>query len=241
LVRRQSTCTSRSISLAADDRVQRAFLGQFGQVAAEAVQRRGLALAASCPRPPAPAAGPPPPAPTALPSPPSPGAEQVEHLLADLLELEAQVHQHLRGHAVVLAQQAEQQVLGAHVVVVEVAGLFDGVLDDLLGARRLRQLAHGDHLGAGLDQLLDLEADLAQVHIEVLQHVGADARAFLHQAEQDVLGPDVLVVEPLGFLVGQGHDLAGSVGETLKHAAIAAESAGRPKRISGRGGYGGNY
>jgi predicted secreted protein len=48
-------------------------------------------------------------------------AEQVEDLLADLVELEAEVHQHLRRDAVVLTQQAEQQVLGADVVVVEAA------------------------------------------------------------------------------------------------------------------------
>ncbi len=145
------------------------------------------------------------------------GAEQVQHLLADLLELEPEVHQHLGGDAVVLAQQAEQQVLGADVVVVEVARFLDGVLDDLLGPRRLGQLAHRDHVGAALDELLDLEPDLAQIDVEVLEHVGADARAFLDQAEQDVLGPDVLVVEPLGLLVGQGHDLSRSIGEPFKH------------------------
>jgi hypothetical protein len=140
-------------------------------------------------------------------APPPPGAssalgaraEQVEHLFADLFELEAEVHQHLGRHAVLLAEQAEQQVLGADVVVVEVAGLFDRVFDHLLGPRGLRQLAHGDHVGAALDELLDLQADLAQVDVEVLQHVGPDARSFLDQAEQDVLGADVFVVEPLGL------------------------------------------
>jgi hypothetical protein len=154
-------------------------------------------------------------------SPDGAGAEQVQDLLADLFELEAEVHEHLRGDAVVLTQQAEQQVLGADIVVVEVARLFDGVLDDLLGAGRLGQLAHRDHLGAGLDELLDLEADLAQVDIEVLEDVGPDAGAFLDQPEQDVLGPDVLVVEPLGFLVGQGHDLACAIGEAFEHSTDA--------------------
>ena len=148
------------------------------------------------------------------------GAEEIEHLLADLFELEPEVHQHLGGDAVVLTKQAEQEVLGADVVVVEVAGLLDRVLDDLLGPRRLGQLAHGDHLGAALDELLDLEADLAQVDVEVLEDVGADSGALLDEAEQDVLGPDVLVVEPLGLLVGEGHHLAGSVGESFEHGNL---------------------
>jgi hypothetical protein len=170
-------------------------LGQFGQVAAEAVERRRLGSCRPCRRADAATAAGAGRAFFALDA----GAEQVEDLLADLFELEAQVHQHLGGDAVLLAQQAEQQVLGADVVVVEVAGLFDRVLDDLLGPRRLGQLAHRDHLGAALDELLDLEADLAQVHAEVLEHVGADARAFLDEPEQDVLGADVLVVESAGL------------------------------------------
>jgi hypothetical protein len=86
-----------------------------------------------------------------------------------------------------------------------------------LARGRLRQLAHRDHVGAALDQLLDLQADLAQVHVEVLEHVGPDPRAFLDQPEQDVLGADVFVVEPLGLLVGQGHHLPRPIGEAFEH------------------------
>ena len=71
--------------------------------------------------------------------------------------------------------------------------------------------------GPALDELLDLQADLAEIDIEVLQHVGRDPAAFLDQAQQDVLGADVFVVEPLGLLVGQLHDLSGAVGESLVH------------------------
>ena len=147
-------------------------------------------------------------------------AQQVQHFLADFFELQAQVHQHLGGHAFLLAQQAQQDVLGADVVVVQVAGLFHRVLDDLLGPRRLRQLAHRDHVGAALDELLDFEADLAQIDVEVLQHVGRHAAAFLDQAQQDVLGADVFVVEPLRLLIGQLHDLAGTVGKSFVHVAL---------------------
>src|SRR4029079_16347722 len=88
-------------------------------------------------------------------------AQQVENFLADLFQLEAEVHEHLSGDALLLAKQSKQNVLGAHVVMVQVASLFHRVLDDLLGPRRLRQLAHRDHIRATLNQLLDLEADLA--------------------------------------------------------------------------------
>ena len=71
--------------------------------------------------------------------------------------------------------------------------------------------------GPGLDDLLDLQADLAQVDVEVLQDIGGDADPFLDQAQQDVLGADVLVVEALRLLVGQLHHLAGPVGESFVH------------------------
>ena len=144
-------------------------------------------------------------------------AQQVQHFFADLFQLQSQVHQHLSGDTFLLAQQAQQNVLGTDVVVVQVARFLHRVLDDLLGARCLRQLAHGDHFRAALDQLLDFQADLAQIHIEVLEHVGSDAASFLDQPEQNVLGADVLMIEPLGFLIGQLHDLSSAVCETFVH------------------------
>ena len=157
--------------LAADDRIELAFAGQFGQVAAEAVQRRGLALAFlalfflclgffafhTC-------------------------SQKVENLLPHFFQLQTQIHQHLGRYAVVLAKQAEQKMFRAYIIVIEVPRFLDGVFDDLLGPRGLGQLAHRDHVGAALDELFDFEPDLAQVDVEVFQDVGADAAAFLDQA-----------------------------------------------------------
>src|SRR5262249_12224557 len=195
--------------VASDDGVELALAGQLGQVAAEAVQSRRLRLALG-----------------RLPLTAAAFAafigfhvvpQQVQDFLADVFEAQAEVHQDLGGDALLLAQESQQQVLGADVVVAEVARLLDGVLDDLLGPRRLRQLAGRADLGARLDELLDLQADLAEVDVEVLQHVGGDAGALLDQAQEDVLRADVLVVEPLRLLVGQLHHLAGTVRESLIH------------------------
>src|SRR5262249_49517295 len=65
--------------------------------------------------------------------------------------------------------------------------------------------------------LLDLQTDLAEVDVEVLQDVGGNAGALLDEAQQDVLGADVFVVEALGLLVGQLHHLAGAVGKAFIH------------------------
>ena len=122
--------------LAADHRVELALPGQLGQVAAEAVQGGGFRLAAL--RAVA-AAGSAAAARRRRPLAPFGAfhavAQQVQHFLADFFQLQPEVHQHLGGHAFLLAQQAQQDVLGADVVVVQVAGLFHRVFDDLLGPR----------------------------------------------------------------------------------------------------------
>ena len=145
-------------------------------------------------------------------------AEQVQHFFSYVFEFQPEVHQDLRGHTFLLTDQPQEQVFGADVVVVEVPRLFHRVLDHLLGARRLWQLAHRDHVRSRLNDLLNLKANLAEIDIKVLQHVGGNAGTFLHQSKQDVLGADVFVIEPLGLLIGQLHYLAGAISESLVHA-----------------------
>ena len=144
-------------------------------------------------------------------------AQEIQHFLADVFELEPEIHQHLGSNALLLAQQPQQDVFRADVVVVEISGLLHRVLDDLLGAGCLRQLAHGHHVGTALDQFFDLQADLPQIDVEVLQDVRRNATPLLDQSQQDVFGADVFMVEPLRLLVGQLHDLPGAIGEAFVH------------------------
>ena len=52
---------------------------------------------------------------------------------------------------------------------------------------------------AALHDLLDFEPNLPQIDVEILEHIGRDAGAFLDQAEQNVFRADVLVVERWAF------------------------------------------
>jgi hypothetical protein len=84
-------------------------MGLLGEVAAELVQhqrRRRSALAATARRP---LGGL-----LALVA-----RQQLQHLLADSVEIGPQLDQHLRRDALALTDQAEQDVLGADVVVAE--------------------------------------------------------------------------------------------------------------------------
>ena len=67
--------------------------------------------------------------------------------------------EHAGGDALALADEAEEQVLGADVVVAEAAGLVDRQLDDALGARRQADLAD-DRAIAAADDELDRRPDL---------------------------------------------------------------------------------
>src|SRR6266478_5670145 len=99
----------------------------------------------------------------------------------------------------------------------EIASLLYRAFDDFLGLWRSEQLTHNHRVGYGLDDFLDLQPDLAEVDVEVFEDVGCDSGALLDQAEEDVLGVDVLVVEALRLLVGELHHLAGPIGKALVH------------------------
>ena len=134
LVRRQRTCMTRSVSRgAADDRVELLLAGELGEVAAELVEHeraRRAALAASRRRgggagllagwPPRRALV---------------AREQLDDLLADPRQVGAELHEHLGGDALALTDEAEQDVLGADVVVAELQRLAERQLEDLLGPR----------------------------------------------------------------------------------------------------------
>ena len=137
----------------------------------------------------------------------------------------AELHEHLGGDALALADEPEEDVLGADVVVAELQRLPERELEDLLGARREGDVAR--RRGAALaDDLLDLRADGLEGDAEGLEGLGGDAFALVDQPEQDVLGADVAVVEEASLLLGQDHHSAGPVGEPFEQGVPPPEGIG---------------
>ena len=151
--------------------------------------------------------------------------QQLDHLLADPAGVSAQLDEHLGGDALALADQAEQDVLGADVVVTELQRLPQRQLQDLLGAR-----SEGDVPGRSLLALAgdppDVLADRLQADPQRLQRPGGDAVALADQAEQDVLGADVVVAEHPGLFLSQDRNPPRPVGEPLEHL-VAPSPSGR--------------
>ena len=127
------------------------------------------------------------------------------------------------------ADQAQQQVLGADVVVAQPAGLVDGQLDDALGARGQADLAD-DRAIAAADDELDRGPDLGELDVHVLEHARSDALALADEAEQQVLGADVVVVEPLRLVLRKRQDLARAVRE-LVESIHRSNACSLPERL----------
>ena len=142
--------------------------------------------------------------------------QQLDDLLAHARQVGAELDQHLGGHALALADQAEQDVLGADVLVAELQGLAQRVLQHLLGARGERDVP-ARRLRAAADDVDDLAAHGLQRNAHGLQGLRRDAVALADEAQQDVLGADVIVVELACLVLRQDDDAPGAVGEPLEH------------------------
>ena len=86
------------------------------------------------------------------------------------------------------------------------------------------------------DDLLDLGAHGLQRDVEALERLGGDALALVDEAEQDVLGADVVVGEHAGLFLGQHDHPPGSVGEPLEHAHRSPEASSRLAPAAGTDG-----
>ena len=185
--------------LSPDDRIELARTRGLGQIDAEGIDGRGLGRALRLLRR----------------TDRGRLREDPDDLVADLVEVHAERLEHAGGDALALADEPEQQVLGADVVVAEAARLVDGQLDDALRARGQPNLTD-DGAIAPPDDELDRGADLGELDVHVLEHARGDALALAHQPEEQVLRADVVVVEPLRLVLRQCQDFARPVRELVE-------------------------
>ena len=209
--------------LSADDGIQLSCTGGVGEVDAELVDGRGLAGALRL------LGG-------------RPGGRALrqdpDDLVADLVEVHAERLQHAGGDPLALADEAQEQVLRADVVVPQPAGLVDGQLDDALRARRQADLAD-DRAVAATDDELDRRPDLGQLDVHVLEDARGHTLALADEAQEQVLRADVVVVEPLRFVLRECQDLARPVRELVEaihrsnaRSVIAAPRSGAPAMLA---------
>ena len=146
------------------------------------------------------------------------GARLGQHpddLVADLVQVHAQRLQDPRRDALALADESQQQVLRADVVMAQPAGLVDGQLDDPLRARGQTDLAHYRPVTPPDDEL-DSGPHLGQLDVHVLEHARSHALALADESQEQVLRADVVVVEPLRLVLGKRQDLACAISELVE-------------------------
>ena len=135
--------------------------------------------------------------------------------MADLVEVDAERLEDTGGDPLALADEAEEQVLRADVVVAEATRLVDGQLDDPLRARGEADLAD-DRAIAAPDDELDRGPDLGQLDVHVLEHARGHTFALADEAQEQMLRADVVVVEPLRLVLSQCQDLARAIRELVE-------------------------
>ena len=141
--------------------------------------------------------------------------QDADDLVAHLVQVDAQALQDARGDALALADETQQQVLRADVVVAEPARLVDRQLDHPLGARRQAHLADDGAVPAADDELHG-RPHLGQLDVHVLEHARGDALALADETQQEMLRADVVVVEPLRLVLRERQDLARAIRELVE-------------------------
>src|SRR5262245_7209337 len=169
------------LGLATDDRIQLPLAGLLGEVAAELIEqlRRLRLFAGRCG--------------AALLS-PAGAREHADDLVANLVRIRVEVEQDARSNTFVLAHEAEQDVLGADVVVTEAERFAQRELQHLLRARREWNLT-GRDLVALADDACNLCAHFLDGDVERLEDARRKTLLFPKEPEQDVLSADVVVLE----------------------------------------------
>ncbi|CRH69961.1 Uncharacterised protein [Chlamydia trachomatis] len=74
-----------------------------------------------------------------------------------------------------------------------------------------------NRLFAFADDLNDGRTDVAIVNVHHRERLRGDAFTFGDQAEQKVLSPDVVVLEPARFILREDDDAPSSVGKPFEH------------------------
>ena len=117
-------------------------------------------------------------------------------------------------------------MFGTDVAVIEIASFRHRELKHFFGARGIRQIRSGGLCRLSLlDGVLDLLGYVVEIHVQVLQHRCRNALTLADQAEQDMLGAHILVMQACRFLACHRENLPHPLGEVV--------AVHRPLRVVG--------
>jgi len=146
------------------------------------------------------------------------------------------------GDAVALAGQAEQQVLGADPVLLQLPGLAGGQAEherDRLGHGQVAdgQLASGSGLPldqARADGLLDPAADGLDLDPLLAEGGRGQALGVAEEGQQEMLGLDPVTPEPSGLPEGMPDRVLGALGDPHRRHLPGRSATAYPRRATGQ-------
>ena len=156
--------------------------------------------------------------------------QQLDHLLPDPVQVGPEPDQDLCGNALAFPDEPQQDVLGTDVVVAKLQRLAQRELKDLLGPRRERYVTRW-RLLALADDLFNLLSHRFEAYPERFKRLGSYALALMDEAEQDVLGADVVVVEHPGLFLCQDNNPPRPVGKPLEHLVAPHRAVGEAPKL----------
>ena len=134
------------------------------------------------------------------------------------------LHEDRGRDGLLLAQDAEQQVLGADVLVEQPLGFFGRILQHALGLGAERDLDRGRDLLAEDRAAFDLLADVFERQVRAREDPAGEPLAFAHQPQQQVLGLNGDAAELAGLVAGEEDNPPGPFGVAFEHPAYLGES-----------------
>ena len=143
--------------------------------------------------------------------------------MAGLFDINIEILKYARGHSVAFTQEPQQNVLGAHVGVLQLLGFLGGKVQNLLYARGIGNVADLFLVRARTDLFFHLKPHGLQIEPHLLEHVNRHALPKLDEPKQQMLRAHKVVVKSVRLLARQRQHLLRSR-RKIAHALITHRS-----------------
>src|SRR5262249_24153250 len=153
--------------------------------------------------------------------------EQLDNVLAYGVQPHPLFHEDGGRHRPLLAEDAEEQVLGADVVVQEAVRFFGRKLQNALGFRAERNLDRGRDLLADHRSSFDFLPDVLERQMRAREDPAGQPFAFADESQEEVLGLNGDAAELTGLVPSEEEHSSGPFRVPFEHPAYLRESRER--------------
>ncbi len=145
--------------------------------------------------------------------------EQLDDVLADRMQPHPLLHEDGRGDRSLFTEDAEQEMLGADVVVQQPIGFLGGKLQHALRFRAERDLDRGRDLLAEHGAAFDFLADVLEREVRARENAARQSFSFADQSEEEVLGLNRDATELAGLIAREEENPPRSFCVAFEHPA----------------------